>query len=289
MRVLVVGSNGQLGKELVKQICRLEEHHLLTCDIDQLDITILDDVKDYVSLNNPEVIINCAAYTAVDACENHVDLAFSVNAIGPRNLAIACQENSIKLVHVSTDYVFNGKGIENSNGEMRPYREMDPIDPQSVYGESKAAGEQFVKDFCSRYFIIRTAWLYGDGDNFVKTMINLSNKNDTLKVVNDQVGSPTSTIELSKAVLSLITTEAYGVYHGTCEGSCSWFDFAEKIFQLSDIEINILPCSSDEYIRPAKRPNYSVLDNMMFRLNTAFSFRDWEECLVEYLEKLQSE
>ncbi len=199
-----------------------------------------------------------------------------LNAIGPRNLAIACEKIGSKFVQVSTDYVFDGSG-------KRPYREDDNTCPNSIYGSSKLMGENFTKEFCSKYFIVRTAWLYGEGNNFVRTMLKLAKNNNKLNVVNDQFGSPTSTVDLAKSIITLINTEYYGTYHGTCEGECSWYDFAKKIFELKNIDIKVNPVTSEEFKRAASRPAYSVLDNLMFKLVGLNSFRNWEESLREYL------
>ncbi len=232
----------------------------------------------------------------------------------PRNLAIACEKVGAKFVQVSTDYVFDGSGT-------RPYREDDATCPNSIYGTSKLMGENFTKEFSSKYFIVRTAWLYGEGNNFVRTMLKLSETNKELNVVNDQIGSPTSTVDLAKVIIDLIHTEHYGTYHGTCEGQCSWYDFAKKIFEISNIDIKVNPVTSDEFKRPtcegqcswydfakkifelknidikvnpvtseefkrpAPRPAYSVLDNFMLKLVGLNSFRNWEDSLKEYLDK----
>ena len=227
----------------------------------------------------PYAIINCAAYTAVDACEKEEDLAFRINAIGARNLSIAAAETGAKLMHVSTDYVFDGKGT-------RPYRETDPTGPQGAYGRTKLAGEAFVKEFSSRHFIIRTAWLYGDGKNFVKTMLRLSETNDKVRVVMDQVGSPTSAGELAKAIACLLPTENYGLFHGTCEGDCSWAQFTEEIFRLAGKSTVVEAITSEEYGAAATRPAYSILENYMLKMTTDFQFADWHDAIAEYIGNL---
>lgn len=283
MNVIVTGSKGQLGKEVIRQLSNDEKYKIIPCDIEELDITLIEDVNAFFKTFKPDLVINCAAYTAVDKCEEEVELAYKINAIGPRNLAIVSEKYNAELIHISTDYVFNGDGNIDEAGSFRPYCEFDSIDPQSVYGKTKAEGENFVKAFSSKYYIVRTAWLYGDGANFVRTMIDLSKKHDELNVVDDQVGSPTSTYELARAIISLIHTENYGVYHGTCEGQCSWYEFTKKIFEIKGIKTKVNPCTSEEFPRPAKRPNYSVLDNVMFRLNGGYEFGEWESALREYL------
>lgn len=277
MKVLITGSNGQLGLELFKQLHVISSYDVIKTDRENLNILDFKSVNDAITRENPDIVINCAAHTAVDLCENDIENAYKINALGPRNLAIACEKIGSKFVQVSTDYVFDGSG-------KRPYREDDMTCPNSIYGTSKLMGEKFTKEFCSKYFIVRTAWLYGDGNNFVKTMLKLSETNNELNVVDDQVGSPTSTVDLAKAIIELMNTEYYGTYHGTCEGQCSWYDFAKKIFELKNIDIKVNPVTSEEFKRPAPRPAYSVLDNFMFKLVGLNSFRDWKESLAEYLK-----
>ena len=277
MKIIVTGAQGQLGQELVKQLDKKYEYDVIKTDRDTLDITNIENVNTFILEQNPDVVINCAAHTAVDLCETDMENAYKINAIGPRNLAIACEKAGAKLVQVSTDYVFDGNSV-------RPYREDDITCPNSVYGTSKLMGENFVREFCSKYFIVRTAWLYGEGNNFVRTMLKLSETNSELNVVNDQIGSPTSTVDLAKAIIDLIHTEHYGIYHGTCEGQCSWYDFAKKIFEIKNIDIKVNPVTSDEFKRPAPRPKYSVLDNFMLKLVGLNSFRKWEDSLEEYLK-----
>lgn len=276
MKVIITGAKGQLGLELAKQLKCNSKYEVVTTDRTELNIVDIKQVSDFLSKQKPDVVINCAAHTAVDLCETDIENAYKINALGPRSLAIACEEIGAKLVQVSTDYVFNGNGI-------RPYREDDMTSPNSIYGTSKLMGESFVKEFCSKYFIVRTAWLYGDGNNFVRTMLKLAQTNKELNVVDDQVGSPTSTVDLAKAIINLINTEYYGTYHGTCEGQCSWYDFAKKIFEIKNIDIKVNPVTSEEFKRPAPRPAYSVLDNFMFKLVDLNTFRPWEDSLEEYL------
>lgn len=279
MKVLITGANGQLGIELSKKLESASElYEVIKTNRNTLDISNLEVVNRMILLEQPDVVINCAAHTAVDLCEEDIDNSYKINAIGPRNLAITCEKIGAKFVQVSTDYVFDGNGT-------RPYKEDDITCPNSIYGKSKLMGEQFTKEFCSKYFIVRTAWLYGHGNNFVKTMLRLSENNKELNVVNDQFGSPTSTVDLAKAIIALINTEYYGTYHGTCEGQCSWYDFAKKIFEINNIDIKVNPVTSKEFKRPASRPQYSVLDNFMFKLVGLNSFRNWEDSLKEYLKE----
>ena len=278
MKIVITGSKGQLGLELTKQLEKEKKYEIIATDRDELNIIDINSVNEFLLNNKPDVVINCAAHTAVDLCETDVENAYKINAIGPRNLAIVCEKIGAKLVQVSTDYVFDGNGT-------RPYREDDTTCPNSIYGTSKLMGENFVREFCSRYFVVRTAWLYGEGNNFVRTMLKLAETNSELNVVNDQFGSPTSTVDLAKAIIDLMNTEHYGVYHGTCEGQCSWYDFAKKIFEIKNIDIKVNPVTSEEFKRPAPRPAYSVLDNFMLKLVGLNSFRTWEKSLEEYLDK----
>lgn len=278
-KIIVTGCNGQLGRALNEVYAGSGEMECVNTDVAELDITNIDAVLKLVREVKPYAIVNCAAHTNVNACESQVDAAYRINAIGPRNLSIAATETGAKLIQVSTDYVFPGDGT-------RPYTEFDAVGPQSVYGASKLAGENFVKDFAKNYFIIRTAWLYGDGNNFVKTMLKLAKTNDTVSVVKDQLGTPTSAKELAKAIAYLLPTDNYGVFHGTCEGDCSWADFAEEIFRLAGKNTNVKRITTEEFPTPAKRPAYSILDNYMLRLTTDFQFADWHDALVEYMKTL---
>lgn len=276
-KIIVTGCNGQLGRAFNRLCAENGAYECVNTDVEQLDITDIDAVLTLAREVQPYAIVNCAAHTNVNACESQVDAAYRINAIGPRNLSIAATETGAKLVQVSTDYVFPGDGT-------RPYTEFDATGPQSVYGASKLAGETFVREFAQRYFIVRTAWLYGDGGNFVRTMLKLSEQNDTVSVVMDQVGTPTSADELAKAIAYLLPTENYGTFHGTCEGDCSWADFAEEIFRLAGRKTTVRRITTEEYPTPAKRPAYSILDNYMLRLTTDFRFADWRDALVRYME-----
>lgn len=278
-KVIVTGANGQLGRAINELYAGNLEYELINTDVGELDITNVDKVLEFVRGVRPYAIINCAAYTAVEACENEEDLAFRINAIGPRNLSIASQETGAKLMHVSTDYVFDGNG-------HRPYLETDPVGPQGAYGRTKLAGENFVKEFCHKHYIVRTAWLYGDGKNFVKTMLRLSETNDKVRVVKDQVGSPTSAAELAKAIAYLLPTDNYGLFHGTCEGDCSWAQFTEEIFRLAGKSTAVEAITSEEYGAAVKRPAYSILENYMLKMTTDFMFSDWHDAIAEYLKTL---
>lgn len=285
MKVLLTGSNGQLGRELTRQLEKKGIDYV-GYDIPEFDVTDKDKMTAIIVKEQPTVIINCGALTNVDGCETQKELAMAINAVGPKYLAEIARDQNIVLVQVSTDYVFDGGGI-TLNGALRPYVETDPIDPKTVYGESKAAGEKAVSETAPKYFIIRTAWLYGDGNNFVKTMLELASKHPKLTVVNDQVGSPTSTVDLAGAIIDLIDTEHYGYYHGTCEGQCSWYDFAVEIFRLSKIDIPVEPVTSEQFVRPAPRPKYSVLENKALNDLKMNHFRPWQVALAEYLKNLK--
>ena len=284
MKVLLTGSNGQLGRELTRQLEKKKVDHV-GYDIPEFDITDKDKITAIIAKEQPTVIINCGALTNVDGCETQRELAMAINAAGPKYLAEIARDQDIVLVQVSTDYVFDGAGII-VDGALRPYLETDPIDPKTVYGESKAAGEKAVSETAPKYFIVRTAWLYGDGNNFVKTMLELASKHPKLTVVSDQVGSPTSTVDLATAIIDLIDTDHYGTYHGTCEGQCSWYDFAVEIFRLSGIDIPVEPVTSEQFVRPAPRPKYSVLENKALNDLKMNHFRPWQVSLVEYLDNL---
>ena len=280
-KLMVTGCNGQLGKALQKLTAEDPAFEYVGSDVPELDITDSEALIKYVSELKPDVIINCAAATNVDGCEKDEDLAFKINALGPRNLAIAASAVDAKLIHISTDYVFPGDGDT-------PRVETDPVGPKSAYGRTKLAGEDFVKTFAKKWFIIRTAWLYGEGKNFVRTMLKLSETRDSISVVDDQLGNPTSALELARGILKLVPTQLYGIYHGTCEGICSWADFTEEIFRIKGISTEVVHISSAEYKKnypeSADRPSFSALDNRMFRLNLGYSFKDWKDALEEYLK-----
>ncbi len=286
-KIIVTGCNGQLGRAINKELENTGKYELVNTDVFEgegitpLDITNVDAVTSLAREVKPYAIINCAAYTAVDAQESDVDLAYKINAIGPRNLAIAATETDAKLVHISTDYVFRGDG-------NRPYTEFDKTGPVSKYGITKLAGEEFVEKFAKNYFTIRTAWLYGDGKNFVKTMMNLSEKYDEVSVVKDQLGTPTSTYELAKAIHYLLETENYGLFHGTCEGDTNWADFTEEIFKIAGKSTKVNHVTSAEYSaknpQAAPRPAYSILENYMFKLTSDFMFADWHEAIERYMK-----
>lgn len=288
-KILVTGANGQLGRAIRHEYAG-ENVEFINTDVvmtegihSPLDITDIDEVMSLVKQTKPDVIINCAAHTNVDKCEQEWDLAYKINAIGPRNLSIASTETGAKMVHVSTDYVFEGNGT-------RPYTEFDEIHPISAYGKTKAEGEKFVREFAQRYFILRTAWLYGDGKNFVKTMLRLSETHDEVNVVCDQLGSPTSAAELARMIHFLEPTENYGLFHATCEGDTNWADFTEEIFRLAGKKTKVNHVTSKQYkeMNPASadRPAYSILENYMIKLTSDFRMADWKDAIAEYMKQM---
>ena len=280
-RIIITGCNGQLGREINRFYAGNSDIELVNTDVEELDITNIDDVMKMAKEVNPYAIVNCAAYTAVDACETNQDIAFKVNTIGPRNLAIAARETGAKILHVSTDYVFDGT-------KKTPYYESDSICPQSVYGATKAEAEKMVQQMAERFYILRTAWLYGDGKNFVKTMLRLSDTNDTVRVVGDQFGTPTSAFELTKAIDSLLFTDNYGLFHATCEGSCNWAEFAAEIFRLAEKKTKVEAITTEEYGAPANRPAHSVLENYMFKMTNGFLCADWQDAIAKYIKELDA-
>lgn len=277
-KLLITGCSGQLGRALNREY-EGEQVQIINTDVPELDITDQEAVMQLVREQKPDVIMNCGAMTAVDLCESEYEKAFRINALGPRNLSIAARETGAKLFQISTDYVFSGDADT-------PYVETDVPCPQSVYGSTKLAGERFVQDFAGRYFIIRTAWLYGEGKNFVGTMLRLSESNDKVRVVADQVGSPTSAAELAKMMHLLEPTDNYGVFHGTCEGQCSWAEFAEEVFRQAKKHTAVEKITTEEFGAAAKRPAYSVLDNQMLRLTTDFKMQQWQDALSVYLKEI---
>lgn len=287
-KILVTGCNGQLGRAIRKEYAASDVEFINTDVVEgegvvSLDITDVDAVLKLVRAEKPDVIINCAAHTNVDKCEEQWDLAYKINAIGPRNLSIAATEADAKMIHVSTDYVFEGNGT-------RPYTEFDAPNPVSAYGKTKLEGENFVKEFAKKHFILRTAWLYGDGKNFVKTMLALAENHDELNVVCDQVGTPTSAVELAKMIHYLEGTENYGTFHATCEGDTNWADFAEAIFKRAGKNVKVNHVTSKQYkeMNPASanRPAYSILEDYVIKLTSDFVMADWQDALDVYMKEL---
>ena len=275
MKILITGSNGMLGHDLIEAL--KDNHELVLTTSRTLDITDKEQVFDFISQNKPDIVINSAAYTDVDGCEENQDLAYSVNGEGVKNLAFACREADSALLHISTDYIFNG---ENT----RPWVEDDEIGPISVYGKSKLKGEQAILEILDKFFIVRTAWLYGvNGRNFPKTMLELAENHSQITVVYDEVGTPTYTPDLAKAISQLIETEHYGIYHITNSGSCSWCEFARYIFEVVGKDVEVIPVTAAEFARPAPRPHYSVLENRNWIKKGFEPLRSYKEAIKEYI------
>jgi len=265
-----------LGHDLIDVL--KDNHELILTTSSSLDITDKEHVFSFIKEKNPDIVINSAAYTNVDGCEENVDLAFAVNGEGPKNLALGCKEVNCPLVHVSTDYVFNGKNT-------RPWVENDEIGPISIYGKSKLEGEIGIQETIDNFFIIRTAWLYGvNGGNFPKTMLELAKNHPEITVVTDEVGCPTYTLDLAKAIAELIETDYYGIYHITNSDSCSWFDFAKYIFEIANVDVKVTPVTASEFARPAPRPSYSVLENKKWIENGFKPLRSYKEAIKEYID-----
>ncbi|GAA0733507.1 dTDP-4-dehydrorhamnose reductase [Clostridium oceanicum] len=291
MVILITGAKGQLGNEIklilenkradIGEISKeIISSKFIFMDSSRLDISNLEKVNKVLTRITPDVVINCAAFTNVDRCEENKELAFKANSFGPRNLAIVCEKIKAKLVQISTDYVFSSKGKD-------PLREYDETKPCNTYGKTKLMGENFVRDFCSRYFIIRTSWLYGHvGKNFVYTIMKLAKEKENLKVVNDQEGNPTNANDLAYHILKIISTENYGIYNCTGKGEVTRYDFAKEIIRLSKIDCKITPCTSDEFKTKAKRPNYSCLDNMMLSCTIGDKMRFWKEALNSFINDI---
>lgn len=289
MSVLIVGSNGQVGWELVRQATALGIP-INACDLPDIDITNPESVGRFIDPDT-RLVINAAAYTAVDQAENNRKTAFAVNRDGPANLAAACAGTNIPLIHISTDYVFDGS-------LDRPYTEGHPVKPLGIYGESKAAGEEAVRQGLQSHLILRTAWLCGvHGNNFVKTMLSLGQEREEISVVDDQHGCPTFAFDLAEAILSL--TKQYldgkglfwGTYHYCGKGATTWFDFATRIFELAKVRIplkikRVHPISSEDYPTPTARPANSVLDCGLIEKRLGITIKPWDESLAVMLERL---
>jgi dTDP-4-dehydrorhamnose reductase len=284
MKVLITGANGQLGTDLCKTLTGFDVLPLTHKDI---EITDMNSAKQVLGKHKPDIIINTAAYVRVDDCETEVDKAFLVNALGARNVAVVAQGIGAKLVHISTDYVFGGE----TEPRTAPYTEFDTPVPPNIYGKSKLAGENLVLHLCSKHFIIRTSGLFGiagssgKGGNFVETMLRLARERDELRVVNDQVFSPTYTKDLARKIVQLVTTDYYGIFHITNKGACSWYEFTREILKLVGLKTPVIPITSDEYPQKARRPRYSVLDNYHLRLLGMDDMRSWQEALKDYIKE----
>lgn len=296
MKVLITGAKGQLASDLIP-LLRENNIEVIPYGKDTLDITLLNEAIQISKRAKPHIIINCAAYTDVDGCETHKDLAYKVNAIGAKNMAISAWKIECKLVHISTDYVFDGnKGFKDpSDKEHRipePYMEWDPPNPQSIYGHSKWAGETFVREQYPNHFIIRTAWLYGaSGQNFVRTILSKSKSShieEPLYIVDDQFGTPTWTRDLARQIRELMLTETFGTYHASSQGFCTWYEFAQEIIKVSGIKLEIMSCTTEDYPTPARRPKNSVLDNWMLRCQGLDFMPDWRQSFHKFWDKYKA-
>lgn len=279
MRVFVTGVRGQLGHDVVKE---LEKRGIeaVGVDIQEMDITDEASVSRVIRGESPDAVIHCAAYTAVDAAEENEDLCRRVNADGPRYIAKVCRDLDIKMIYISTDYVFSGQG-------EKPWEPEDEKAPQSVYGRTKYEGELAVQELLEKYFIVRIAWVFGvNGRNFVKTMLKLSENHDVITVVNDQFGSPTYTYDLARLLVDMVLTDKYGVYHATNEGICSWYDFARAIFEEAGISMTVKPVSTAEYGAKASRPANSRMSKDKLEENGFERLPDWRDALKRYLDIL---
>ena len=279
MKILITGSNGMLGHDLHEVL--KDKHDLILTTSKTLDITDEQHTIDFICDANPDIVINSAAYTDVDGCEENQDIAYAVNGDGVRNLALACKQVDCPLVHVSTDYVFNGKSD-------RPWVEDDEIGPISIYGKSKRKGEEAILEILDKYFIVRTAWLYGiNGKNFPKTMLELGKNHSEITVVYDEVGTPTYTPDLAYGISQLIESDFYGIYHLTNSGNCSWCEFARYIFEVADMDVKVIPVTASEFARAAPRPSYSVLENKNWVKNGFEPLRSYKEAIKEYIELIK--
>lgn len=279
-KILVIGSGGQLGTDMCREATKAGIN-VVALDYPEIDIGNRESVQKHIIPADVSVVINCAAFTDVDACESEQKKAFVLNADGPGFIAEATERIGARMVHISTDYVFSGDKTE-------PYIETDETGPRSVYGQSKLAGEQRVIQHCADHQIFRIAWLYGFyGGNFVRSIRAAAAKkvteNGELFVVNDQWGTPTSTIQVCRQVLAAMTSDVTGIFHATCEGYCSWFDFAQKIIAAAGISVSVIPCTTEEFPRPASRPKNSRLENSHLKATGLAVMNNWEDAFNEFL------
>lgn len=282
MKVLVTGYNGQLGYDVVKELIS-RNVECKGVDLQNFDITDRTATSEYLKSYNPDVVVHCAAYTAVDRAEDDEETCYKVNVIGSENLAIACKEIEAKMLYVSTDYVYGGKGDA-------PFETTDETDPKSVYGRTKLEGEYAVRKHLDKYFIVRTSWVFGiNGNNFVKTMLRLGAERDVLSVVDDQIGSPTYTPDLARLICDLIGTNKYGIYHGTNENYCSWAEFATEIMRLGERKCEIKPIPSSEYPAKAERPLNSRLSKVCLDRAGIKRLPTWQDALERYFKEIRSE
>lgn len=290
MVVLVTGANGQLGQAIQSIEEDFPSIDFVFCTSSDLDITNLDNCKSIFKKYRPQFCINTAAYTAVDKAETEREKAHLINVIGVKNLAEVCKKHDTVLLHISTDFIFDGTSVI-------PYSEKNSPNPTSVYGETKLDGEIVIQNIWKKYFIIRTSWVFSQfGNNFMKAMIRLGNEKKELSVVNDQIGTPTNAVDLAEALILIINTQylipntksLYGVYNFSNEGQCSWYDFAKEIFKLNNFQTNLKPISTEDYPTIAKRPKYSVLDKTKFKTTFGIPIKNWKESLEKCIQTLYS-
>ncbi len=282
MKTLITGANGQLGTELHEILEREFPGQTLYTDVQELDLTNAKAVDSYVANNEITHIVNCAAYTAVDRAEEEKMLCAAVNTDAVKNLAMAADANGAKIIHISTDYVFDGTN-------HRPYRESDKVNPISQYGTTKRKGETLLLALAPQAIIIRTAWLYSaHGKNFVKTMLRLADSQPEIKVVCDQIGTPTFARDLASAVVKVLQSHQWvpGIYHFTDEGAASWYDFAKAIFRIAGKDVKVTPIPTEDYPTPASRPSYSILDRTRIKATYGIEIPHWEEALADCLRQL---
>ncbi len=279
MKVLVTGATGQLGYDVMNEL-KKRGHTGVGTNTKEMDITDAEKVEQVITAAGVEAVIHCAAYTAVDAAEDNEEFCRKVNVIGTENIAKVCKVNNLKMMYISTDYVFDGQG-------ERPWEPEDERHPLNVYGQSKYEGELAVETNVEKYFIVRISWVFGlNGKNFVKTMLNLGKTKDEISVVNDQTGSPTYTYDLARLLVDMIETECYGRYHATNEGLCTWYEFACEIFRQSGIDIKVNPVTSDKFPAKAKRPFNSRMNKDKLNKNGFVHLPGWQDALKRYLAEL---
>ncbi|HZK68722.1 MAG TPA: dTDP-4-dehydrorhamnose reductase [Paludibacter sp.] len=282
--ILITGSNGQLGNEMQQAAVRFPDFKYIYTDVAELDICDKSALDAFVKANNVNVIVNCAAYTAVDKAEDDIDLCYKINRDAVRNIAEVATENKVKVVHVSTDYVFDGTNY-------LPYTEDMPVCPATVYGKSKLEGEQALLENCKESVILRTAWLYSSfGNNFVKTMMKLGVERDSLGVIFDQVGTPTYAADLADAIMQLLSSETFvpGIYHFSDEGVCSWYDFTKTIHRMANITCDVKPIETKDYPARTPRPHFSVLNKGKIKSIYGISIPHWEVSLEKCIQLLQN-
>ncbi len=280
MKILVTGVKGQLGYDVVNEL-KKRGHEAVGVDIEEMDITDEESVNRVIREAAPDAVIHCAAYTAVDAAEDNVDLCRAVNATGTGNIARVCKALDIRMMYISTDYVFNGQGT-------RPWEPDDQREPLNIYGQTKYEGELEVEENLKKYFIVRIAWVFGvNGKNFIKTMLNLGKTRDKLSVVADQIGSPTYTFDLARLLVDMIETEKYGRYHATNEGLCSWYEFACEIFKQAGMNVTVEPVTSDQFPVKAKRPMNSRISKDKLKENGFQPLPSWQDALRRYLTEIE--